>query len=108
MNNVQHGLKVFEEELGEFAMEILSLQQQVSKAIRFGIDECRDLPTSNRERIQAEWNDVLGTIEHLAKIGVDLRPDMTQIAKKMAKIEKYGRYSKELGMVKDDDVRTAD
>jgi hypothetical protein len=99
MNEQQNALKVFEEELGEVAIELLKLQQQVSKAIRFGIDEQRDLPTSNKERIEAEWNDLLGSLEFLAKRGINLKPNIDAVNKKMAKIEKYEGYSKELGEV---------
>lgn len=106
MNEEQNALKIFEEELGEVAIElqktavsILELQQQVSKAIRFGIDEQRDLPTSNRERIEAEWNDLLGSLEYLSQLGINLNPNLDAITKKIAKIEKYTEYSKELKAV---------
>lgn len=99
MNEKQNALKIFEEELGELAMEILSLQQQVSKAIRFGLDEQRDLPTSNRERIESEWNDLLGSLKNLSNLGIELTPNIEMIEKKVSKIEKYTKYSKDLGEV---------
>ncbi len=106
MSEQQNALKVFEEELGEVAQELLvmagdflKLQQQVSKAMRFGIDEQRDLPTSNRERIESEWQDLLGSMKNLAKHGINLKPDLKAIDKKVAKIERYTNYSKELGTV---------
>lgn len=99
MTEDQNALVVFAEELGEVAIELLQLQNQVSKAIRFGIDEQRDLPTSNRERINAEWNDLLGTVEVLAKRGIELKPDIAAIANKIAKVEKYTQCSVELGQV---------
>jgi len=99
MNEYQNALKVFEEELGEIAIELLLLQQNVSKAIRFGIDEQRDLPTSNKERIELEWNDLLGSLENLRRVGIDLKPNVEMIDKKMSKISKYTDYSKKLGMV---------
>ena len=99
MTEDQNALIVFAEELAEVAVELLKLQNQVSKAIRFGIDEQRDLPTSNRERISAEWNDLLGTVEILAKRGINLSPDISAIAAKVAKVEQYTNYSKELGQV---------
>ena len=100
MDEQQNALKVFEEELGELAIEILKLQQNVSKAIRFGIDEQRDLPTSNRERIEAEFNDLLGSLDHLRKTGITLEPDFEAIAAKVAKIERYTKYSIKLGTVR--------
>ena len=99
MTEQQNALVVFKEELGELAIEILTLQQQVSKALRFGIDEQRDLPTSNRERIEAEWNDLLGSMKFLAKAGIDLSPDLEAVQRKVNKISKYTEYSKELGEV---------
>jgi hypothetical protein len=99
MTEQQNALHVFMEELGELAIEILSLQNNVSKAIRFGIDEQRDLPTSNKERIESEWNDLLGSLEHLASRGIDLTPNLKAIMEKELKIEKYTAYSRELGEV---------
>lgn len=99
MDKEQAALKVFEEELGELAIEILKLQQNVSKAIRFGVNEQRDLPTSNKDRIEEEWNDLLGSLRNLANVGVELKPNVAAVYKKMAKIEKYNDYSKLLGKV---------
>ncbi|MCT8857579.1 hypothetical protein K5M76_09385 [Shewanella xiamenensis] len=101
MTEEQNALLVFAEELGEVAAELLKLQNQVSKAIRFGIDEQRDLPTSNRERIQAEWNDLLGAVQVLASRGIELKPDLHAITAKVAKVEKYTKYSRELGQISD-------
>lgn len=99
MTEDQNALLIFMEELGEVAVELLKLQNQVSKAIRFGIDEQRDLPTSNRERIQSEWNDLLGTVQVLASRGIDLKPDIEAITAKVTKVEKYTKYSRDLGQV---------
>lgn len=99
MTEDQNALLVFAEELAEVAVELLTLQNQVMKAIRFGIDEQRDLPTSNRERITAEWNDLLGTVEVLAKRGIELKPDIAAIAAKVEKVDRYTKYSIELGQV---------
>lgn len=99
MTEDQNALLVFSEELAEVAVELLSLQNHVSKAIRFGIDEQRDLPTSNRERISSEWNDLLGSVEVLVKRGINLKPDIEAISAKVAKVEKYTEYSKQLGQV---------
>lgn len=97
MNKQEHLMTVFAEELGEVAMELLELQKQIFKAQRFGIDEQRDLPTSNRQRIEAEWQDLLGAVEKLREVGICLQPDIAAIAKKMGKVERYCDYAKELG-----------
>lgn len=100
MNQQQHSLLVFEEELGELTLELLKLQQLVSKAIRFGPDDTkRELEKTNKERIKSEWNDVLGSIEILKKVGIDITPNSHAIANKIAKVEKYAEYSKSLGLV---------
>ncbi len=99
MKQQENALIIFGEELGELASELLDLQKQVFKSLRFGIDEQRDLPTSNRERIEAEWNDLLGAIENLSKHGVDLSPNIEAIRKKLGKIEKYNAYSESLGIL---------
>lgn len=99
MTPEQNALKVFEEELVEVATELLALAKQVSKAIRFGIDEQRDLPTSNRQRIEAEWQDLLGSMIHLKRHGINLLPDINAISDKVKKIDTYTGYSMTLGTV---------
>lgn len=99
MKQQENAMVIFAEELGEVAQELLDVQKQIFKALRFGIDEQRDLPTSNRERIEAEWNDLLGTVENLRKHGINLTPDLEAISKKLGKIEKYNAYSESLGVL---------
>jgi hypothetical protein len=99
MNKQEHLMTVFAEELGEVAMELLELQKQIFKAQRFGIDEQRDIPTSNRERIEAEWQDLLGSVEKLREVGICLQPDIAAIAAKMAKVERYCEYAQSLGTI---------
>ena len=92
-------MMVFAEELGELAVELLDLQKQIFKAQRFGIDEQRDLPTTNRKKIEAEWQDVLGSMEKLRDVGINLSPDLDAISQKMRKIDKYLGYAMTLGTV---------
>lgn len=99
MTEEQYAILVMAEELGEVAGELLTLQNQVFKAVRFGINESKDLPTTNKERIEAEWNDLLGSMLNLSKHGIELKPDLTAIQNKIIKIEKYANYSKELGEI---------
>jgi hypothetical protein len=101
VNKQEHLMTVFAEELGEVAIELLELQKQIFKAQRFGIDGQRDIPTSNRERIEAEWQDLLGSIEKLKEVGICLQPDVAAIAAKMAKVDKYCAYAKSLGALND-------
>ncbi len=99
MDNQEHALTVFAEELGELATELLAVQKNVHKALRFGIDEQRDLPTSNRERIEAEWQDLLGSIAHMQKHGISIKPDADAIQAKLEKIERYCGYAESLGAI---------
>lgn len=100
MNKQEHLMTIFAEELGEIAIELLELQKQLFKAQRFGIDEQRDLPISNRERIEAEWQDLLGAMEKLRDVGINLKPDIEAINTKMDKIDMYCDYAKSLGTLK--------
>ncbi len=100
MDDQQNAMIVFAEELGEVALELLEMQKHVIKAVRFGIDEQRDLPTSNRERIEAEWQDLLGSMLNLEKHGIKLMPNSVAIEKKINKISKYAEYSKSLGTIR--------
>ncbi|MBX9848732.1 MAG: hypothetical protein K2X64_05520 [Rhodocyclaceae bacterium] len=97
MNQQENALVIFAEELGEVATELLDLQKQLFKALRFGIDEQRDLPTSNRQRMNAEWNDLLAAVEKLRKHGIHLSPDLDAICRKLDKIDKYNAYAESLG-----------
>lgn len=97
MNRQEHLLVILAEEAAEIA-------QQVSKILRFGIDEQRDFPTSNRERLQGEFNDLLAVVEVLKDDhGIDLHRDPDLIAKKKAKVVKYMVYAEvECGTLDDE------
>ena len=94
MDRQEHLLVILMEECAEVA-------KQSAKALRFGIDEQRDLPTSNRERLHQEWNDILGVVSMLEDEGIHLYPDRDLINAKQEKVEKYLRYSAELGTLMD-------
>lgn len=121
MDRQEHLLTILNEELGELAIEILSTQQQITKALRFGIYEQRDLPTSNCQRIFKEFNDLMAMVEMvnesavktsfasasvtLGERGLMYRDDEL-IAAKKAKVEKYLLYSKKCGTLDDFDYET--
>lgn len=96
MNRQEHLLTILGEECAE-------LIQEASKAKRFGINEQRDLPTSNLERMQKEFNDVLAMIEMINDScgKVVLATDFNLIKLKKEKVEKYLLYSKECGTLND-------
>jgi len=100
MNRQEHLLTILGEECSE-------LHQELCKALRFGVDEQRDLPTSNAERIFKEFNDLLamvdmvnasvvGSSSRYTEKGIMYRAD-DLIEKKKAKVEKYLLYSAECG-----------
>ena len=92
MTRLDHLLIILGEECSE-------LHQETCKALRFGIHEQRDLPTSNRERMQKEYNDLLAMVELLnwEDRSIDLHRDDTMIAAKKAKVARYLLYSGEQG-----------
>lgn len=92
MNRLEHLLTIFGEEGSEIA-------QETAKALRFGIHEQRDLPTSNRDRMQKEFNDLLAMVEMLNKEdqSINLHRDDSMIYAKILKVETYLDYSKECG-----------
>lgn len=94
MNRLEHLLTIFAEECNEVA-------QETSKALRFGIDEQRDLPTSNRERISYEFSQLLAMRGMLFEEGVDIPISLAVMEAKKAKVEKYLLYSKECGTLTD-------
>ena len=93
MNRQEHLLTILGEECSE-------LHQEICKALRFGINEQRDLPTSNHERMQKEFNDILAMVEMVKSEGVFLCEDEKMVCDKMEKVEKYLLYSKECGTLK--------
>lgn len=105
MNREEHLLTILGEECSE-------LHQEICKALRFGVWEQRDIPTSNAERIFKEFNDLLAMVDMVnestretsfaaAQVTVGQRGIMYRdellIEEKKAKVEKYLLYSEECG-----------
>lgn len=90
MNRIEHLLTILMEEACELAVN-------TSKANRFGILEQRDLPTSNLERMEAEYNDLFAVVEMIADEGHAMRLSADKIKAKKEKVEKYLIYSAERG-----------
>lgn len=96
MNRFEHLLVITAEECSELA-------QETAKALRFGIFEMRDLPTTNLERMQVEYNQLLAMVDmindelSIASITDGLYRDEGIIEEKRAKVEKYLLYSKKCG-----------
>jgi len=95
MNRGEHLLTILIEECAEVA-------QAATKAMRFGMHEQRDLPTSNYDRLKAELDDIYALIEMIqCEFNIDLEPDHLAIRNKQDKVEKYLLYSKECGTLSD-------
>jgi len=96
MNRLEHLLTILGEECSE-------LHQDTCKALRFGINEQRDLETSNLERMQKEYNDLLAMVEMINEELFDaggnylLFKENNLIKKKRDKVERYLLYSKKCG-----------
>jgi len=110
MNREEHLLTILGEECSE-------LHQELCKALRFGIYEQRDLPTSNAQRIFKEFNDLMAMVDMVNESAVStsfktsqvtlgvrglMYRDESLIEKKKEKVEKYLKYSLELGTLTKD------
>jgi len=90
--------------LGKLAEEASELAQIAIKAQQFGLHEVfgeqGDNPLSNVQRIENEFNDVIGIVDMLnreARVGIDEDPD--KILAKRHKVNKWRNYAREQGMV---------
>ena len=105
MNRQEHLITILGEECSE-------LHQELCKALRFGVYEQRDLPTSNSQRIFKEFNDLMAMVEMVNESAVDtsfddagvtlgkgglMYRDEDLIAKKKEKVENYLLYSHRCG-----------
>lgn len=92
MTRTDHLLTILAEECTEVG-------QRVTKALRFGIDEIQPgQPMTNAERILYEFSDLLAVVGMLVDEGVLPKNGLTEMMdKKVEKIEKYLKYSAEVG-----------
>lgn len=89
--------------LSKLAEEAAELAQIAIKAQQFGLDEVfggqRGTPLSNSQRIQAEFNDVLGVMKMLndeCAAGIEQIPEDWE--NKVRKVSKWRDYSRRLGL----------
>lgn len=100
MTKVQYLLTKLAEEANEIGVEALKCQQ-------FGLSEIYEpIGITNEERLINELNDLQGVIamlqDHMA-LSTDIIKQEKVLAK-MAKVEKYMKYSQSLGLVEKDEV----
>jgi hypothetical protein len=96
MNRQEHLLTILGEECSE-------LHQEICKALRFGVNEQRDLSTSNSERMFKEFNDLIAMVDMVNEsLGAPvMHVDISLNARKRAKVEQYLEYSKDCGTLTD-------
>jgi len=81
--------------------EANELAQATSKALLFGLDHCNpETKVSNGDKINDEYNDLLGTIDELKTTGFVLASDVGLRLRKQHKIRRYSEISRELGVLK--------
>lgn len=89
--------------LTKLAEEGTEVAQIALKTSQFGMKEKHpDLAQNNEQRIKAELNDLL-TIVHLLNEEFDFNFEENEIHRqiKLDKLNKFYRYSKDLGMIKE-------
>lgn len=94
MNRQEHLLVILSEECAE-------LSKEVSKALRFGLNDYAPLSSeTNAQRIVAEFNDLVAVFRMLSENNIfnpdDLLNDKS-IRDKKEKVERYLTYSKLVG-----------
>lgn len=83
------------------AEECAEIQKEVSKALRFGLENSHPkYPGTPRERIEYEMNDLLGVIEFLAENGLHFAQYPNRIEAKKLKLQKYIQYAEEKETIK--------
>lgn len=97
MDRLEHLLVILGEESAEIA-------QDCAKALRFGLHDSWDSGASNIQRIDQEFNDLIAvaTMINEEMGGNFLIIDQQKMSKKRAKVEKYLKYSQELGTLKEE------
>lgn len=100
MNRKEHLLIILAEECAEVSKE-------VSKALRFGLDDCNpnvileEANITNSERITKEIADITGILEMLYSEKIIERPMLYDILEKKKKIKSFLNYSKTVGTLND-------
>jgi hypothetical protein len=96
MNIDEHLLLVLAEECAE-------VQQRITKALRFGLQEVQpEQDMTNEQRISYELNDLLASVELLKQRGLlELYPNGDMVELKKLKVRKYMNYAREQGTLSD-------
>lgn len=94
MNKTEHLLTCLSEECAE-------IQQAVSKAVRFGLDDGHpESNTTNAQDIERELTDLAAVIELLEEDGlITIKMPEQDIKQKKDKVCKYMEYAKQRGTI---------
>ena len=90
MNRQEHLLIILAEECAE-------VQQAVTKALRFGLDDFYKVLPTNRQKISEELGDLFGVYQMLISEGVLKSHTEAAVLQKKEKIEKFLLYSESKG-----------
>lgn len=92
MNKIEHLLTCLSEECAE-------LQQAVSKALRFGLEDGHpEKATTNEDDIKKELTDIMAVVEMLELEGIlRFRATDSDVVEKANKVKKYMDYARKRG-----------
>lgn len=100
MNESEHLLTCVNEECAEVAQIALRIVQATDKALRFGLDDgYPNTDRTNRSDLVREFNDLVGALEGLQAVGVELPGlfDRAAIDAKKTKIIHWMKHAEERG-----------
>lgn len=106
MNELENALVTVDEELNELINELLkasiAMQARIHKALRFTGDEVQPgQEFTNAERINEEFNDLLGAAVRLKEKGFPICIDSMRVEAKLEKLESFARHSRDVGALAD-------
>lgn len=90
LNKIEYLLACLSEEASEVSQEAI-------KCVRFTMHHRRDDFTSNAERLNAEFNDLLAIVEELNKYGANIHRDEQRIKAKRMRLAEYSSISVQMG-----------
>ena len=81
------------------AEECAEVIYEVTKSLRFGLDDYQPDYAPNEERLSDEMNDLMGVVNLLQERGVKIKLDAGKMVKKREKVLKYINYAHEKGIL---------